>query len=202
MRMSRGSGLDGLRGMRTMSSRDGLDLARPLLGVPKSRLIATCDAHGWAFVTDPLNADPRFARVRWRQLMPLLAAEGLTAERLAKLGERAGAAQDAIRWEARRWEHPVRKWKDTDPVTYNMARFAPLPTPYVVCFLLDILERHAPDRSIRLDRCESLAARLHDAIREYRWFRANICGLQITHRRDSYLTIEPEPPRRRGPSQD
>ncbi len=102
MRLAHGSGLDGLRGMRPLSTRDGLDLARPLLTIAKSRLVATCKANGWACVSDPLNTDPRFARPRWRKLMPLLAAEGLTPERLAKFAERAGAADDAVLAQARR----------------------------------------------------------------------------------------------------
>jgi tRNA(Ile)-lysidine synthase len=149
MRLSRGSGLDGLRGMRTISRREGLDLIRPLLGTSKSRLVTTCNARGWQFVTDPLNDDPRFARARWRSLMPLLAREGLTPERLARFGERAGAAQDAIRWEVRRSQVPAYDGKAPERVSYPMADLAEKPTPYLVCFLLDIFERHAPDSATR-----------------------------------------------------
>src|SRR4029077_6606812 len=77
-------------------SRDGIELARPLLGVPKARLVATCEANGWPFVEDPSNADPRFARARWRKLATALAAEGLTARRLAQIAERAALADAAL----------------------------------------------------------------------------------------------------------
>ena len=101
MRLSRGSGLAGLAGMRRETDRQGIRHVRPLLGLPKSHLLDHCRQQGWRFVTDPSNADERYARVRWRRLMPLLAAEGLTAERLARLAERAAQADEALDIKAR-----------------------------------------------------------------------------------------------------
>lgn len=80
-RMMRGSGIGGLAGMRAASLLPGYDgekieLYRPLLGIPKSRLIATLKAAKVPYVEDPTNRDPRFARPRLRELMPRLAAEG------------------------------------------------------------------------------------------------------------------------------
>ncbi|MBA4335440.1 MAG: tRNA lysidine(34) synthetase TilS, partial [Methylobacterium sp.] len=95
MRMARGSGPSGLAGMRGRVVRDGTVLARPLLGVSKARLIATAHARGLAFVEDPSNGDPRFARARWRAVMPLLAAEGLDAERLSLLAGRLARLDEA-----------------------------------------------------------------------------------------------------------
>lgn len=96
MRIARGTGVGGLGGMRAESAVQGVTLARPLLGLAKASLVAMCRAHGWPFLEDPSNADPRFARSRWRRLMPALAAEGLTAERLAALALRARRAEDAL----------------------------------------------------------------------------------------------------------
>lgn len=100
-RLARGSGLSGLAAMRAVSAREGLALLRPLLGVPKARLVATLEAAGVPFVRDPANVDPRFARARFRRLAPSLAAEGLDARRLglfarrvARLDAAAEAATD------------------------------------------------------------------------------------------------------------
>ena len=101
MRLAHGSGLAGLAAMRPLTQRaEGLRHARPLLGVAKSRLVATCVANGWPFIEDPSNADPRFARARWRRLAPALRREGLTAERLAKLAWRAARAEEALETKA------------------------------------------------------------------------------------------------------
>jgi tRNA(Ile)-lysidine synthase len=111
LRMARGSGPSGLAAMAretllpeaTTSAKsprrsgvNGLVLVRPLLEVPKARLIATLDAARIPFCEDPSNRDPRFTRARLRELMPLLAGEGLDAERLGLLARRLRRVEAAI----------------------------------------------------------------------------------------------------------
>ena len=95
-RLMRGSGVAGLSGMAPMSERDGLAIARPLLSVAKSTLVAFAHARGAAFVEDPSNADPHYARPRLRSLIAGLAAEGLDFEGLARLARRAAEADEAL----------------------------------------------------------------------------------------------------------
>lgn len=98
LRLGRGSGLSGLAGMAAEAAFPECRLLRPLLPVPKADLEAVCRAAGLPWVEDPSNASDRHARARLRKLAPLLADEGLTAERLAGTAERLGrarAAQDA-----------------------------------------------------------------------------------------------------------
>lgn len=96
MRIGRGSGLYGLAAMRPRRIAAGVMLERPLLALPRARLIATLEALGWAYVEDPSNLDRRFTRVRIRQLLTLLAAEGLTADRLAGTARRLRRAADVL----------------------------------------------------------------------------------------------------------
>jgi tRNA(Ile)-lysidine synthase len=96
MRLSRGSGVKGLGGMRRVVARDGVEIARPLLEVPKARLRATLVAAGVPWIEDPSNADPRFLRPRLRALMPRLAEEGLDARRLADVAAKMRRADAAI----------------------------------------------------------------------------------------------------------
>jgi tRNA(Ile)-lysidine synthase len=95
-RLVSGSGIGGLGAMRARSQRGGAALLRPLLGVEKSRLVATLERRGIAFARDPSNEDPRFTRVRLRRLLPLLQAEGLSSARLLRLAERAARADEAL----------------------------------------------------------------------------------------------------------
>lgn len=67
MRRASGSGPAGLAGMSACIERPGLRLLRPLLGMTRARLAATARAAGLAWVEDPMNADPRFARARLRR---------------------------------------------------------------------------------------------------------------------------------------
>lgn len=95
-RMERDSGPDGLAGMARVIERDGVRLLRPLLGLPKARLIATCRAAGLLFADDPTNSDQRYARPRLRALMPELSASGVTAERLGRLADAMGSVRARI----------------------------------------------------------------------------------------------------------
>ncbi len=97
MRMSRGSGITGLCGMREVARlplacswrhlRPPL-LVRPLIGIPKARLIATLRRASIEYADDASNRDPRFARARLRDVMPALAREGLDAPRIALFARR------------------------------------------------------------------------------------------------------------------
>lgn len=96
LRLARGSGVYGLAAMPQENAIDGVDLVRPLLGVPREALAGIAADSGLPLVADPSNADPRFERVRWRTLMPELAKHGLTAERLAETAGRLGRAAAAL----------------------------------------------------------------------------------------------------------
>ena len=92
-RLARGSGVVGLAGMAHASllptgpsaSGEGvIFLVRPLLRIPKARLVATLKAARIPYSDDPTNRDPRFTRARLRTLLPALAREGLDARGLAR----------------------------------------------------------------------------------------------------------------------
>ena len=101
MRMSRGSGVSGLGAMARasplpLSGEQAIELVRPLLDVPKARLIATLQHAGIAFVDDASNRDPRFTRTRLREAMPALARAGLDAPALALVARRLRRADRAL----------------------------------------------------------------------------------------------------------
>lgn len=94
MRLARGSGLEGLGGMRELDyirgrATDGrpqgfdVTVRRPLLDMPKARLVATLKAYDARWVEDPSNEDDRFERVRVRKALAQLGELGLSAEKVA-----------------------------------------------------------------------------------------------------------------------
>ena len=87
MRLAAGSGIRGLGCMRVRTPTETVELVRPLLGVPKSRLRATLKLHGGDFLEDPSNQDERYARVRLRRLL------GDPASALPAPAQLAGAAR-------------------------------------------------------------------------------------------------------------
>lgn len=80
MRRARGSGRSGLAGMAGIVETAGLRMVRPLLPLPRARLIATAGRLGLAWIDDPTNRDPRFARSRLRaDAGPMVDAAEITA---------------------------------------------------------------------------------------------------------------------------
>jgi tRNA(Ile)-lysidine synthase len=96
MRLARGSGVDGLAAMAPLSDRDGVRLARPLLSIPKSRLVAYCGQVGQPWIEDPSNTDETYGRVRFRAAREVLEREGLSADRLLATAEHMRRARAAL----------------------------------------------------------------------------------------------------------
>jgi len=96
LRLSRGSGVDGMAAMAPVVELPEMRILRPLLDVPRERLRATLHAAGQDYVEDPSNEQTAFKRVRIRRLAPVLAAEGLTAWRLAQTAARLAQARTAL----------------------------------------------------------------------------------------------------------
>lgn len=96
LRLAKGSGVDGLAGMAAWRPAPWGRLLRPLLDLPKARLEATCAGFGVVPVDDPSNRRSRYARARLRAAREVLAAEGLTDDRLFVLARRAGQARAAL----------------------------------------------------------------------------------------------------------
>ena len=84
MRLNRGSGVDGLASMASVTEGAGVRLLRPLLGVPRDRLQATLTRRGQGWLDDPSNRNAVFGRVRIRQSLPAFAEEGFTPARLGR----------------------------------------------------------------------------------------------------------------------
>jgi len=96
MRLASGSGLDGLCGMSSVRETGHVRLIRPLLSVPKARLIETCRAEGLEWFEDPSNANLNFARGRLRTYMSALSEEGLTPERLDQVMSQFRRSRNAL----------------------------------------------------------------------------------------------------------
>lgn len=101
LRLARGSGLDGLSAMRPISpypveDHPALLLVRPLIDVERESLRAHLSVRGQAWIDDPMNADPRFGRVRIREALESLKSAGLTSARIADAASHLGRAREAL----------------------------------------------------------------------------------------------------------
>jgi tRNA(Ile)-lysidine synthase len=101
MRLARGSGVDGLAGMRALAPFPDTDFAsvavvRPMLNIQRHALRELLLECRQTWIEDPMNADARFARVRVRLAWPQLAPLGLTPERLAETAIHLARAREAL----------------------------------------------------------------------------------------------------------
>ncbi|WP_083533413.1 tRNA lysidine(34) synthetase TilS [Bosea sp. WAO] len=197
MRMAKGSGPAGLVGMRARTVKEGVPLARPLLGVAKQRLVATCLARGLDHASDPSNEDPRFIRVRWRALMPQLAEEGLTPTRLAQLASRLARAEQALDQRAAGLL-PALSTRGGDGLRLDFVGLCREPDEIVIRVLARALAVSQPEAEMRLERLESCALALAEAARRGAALRRTLAGCMLRLTGDGALMVAPEPPRRRG----
>jgi len=141
MRLLRGSGIAGLSAMARESERDGIRLVRPLLDVPKSRLIATLSKAKIAFADDPTNHNTAFTRPRLRELLPLLAAEGGDARGLARLASRLARANAAVEVLSDGAEHYLALRSAPSLPGFDAGAFAALPEEIRLRLLRRSLDR-------------------------------------------------------------
>jgi tRNA(Ile)-lysidine synthase len=186
MRLLRGSGIAGLSAMTRESARGDLLLVRPLLDVPKSRLVATLNKARIGFADDPTNRDTVLTRPRLRQLLPLLAAEGGDARGLARLASRlarANAAVDVLADGAERYlaltDCGLRRGvaagnslaeqfqtKQFDAKEFDAEAFAAMPEEIRLRLLMRAIDRVGHEGPAQLGKVEALLAQLDRSITE------------------------------------
>ena len=194
-RLLRGSGLAGLRGMEPMTTRDGMTIARPLIGLRKRELVAFAQARGAAFVDDPSNADPRFARTRLRALLTQLGEAGLGAGALDRLARRAGETEQAL---ARMTAEVEARLGPQGPIDARALYAAPAAIVQRILALRIAAAGGRDPSRIGLEKIEALAVNLRKALKERRAFGANVGGALVRLTVKGRLSFAPEPPRKGG----
>jgi tRNA(Ile)-lysidine synthase len=210
-RMARGSGLTGLCGMARSVRMDNLAvgaahaargeegevmLVRPLLGLPKARLIATLREAGIGYADDPSNADPRFTRTRLRKLMPALAEEGLTPGCLVRLARRVrrseAAHEAAVDCAARR----LGLGTDARRVAVNTADWCALPDEIALRLLGRAIGAIGTEGLVGFGKLEALSEALEDAMAGgAQRFRRTLAGAMVSLHKGC-VVIEQAPARR------
>lgn len=196
MRLLRGSGPAGLAAMRPISRLGDLLLWRPLLEVPKGRLLATLAEAGHGFVEDPSNRDPRFERARLRALRPLLERHGLSRSGLARLAARAARADDAL--EALAEDAALRHLERHGEARFLRPGLWREPAEIQIRLLRRAIEDGPSVVGPRLERLERLHEALRQALAERRSRNLSIAGLQVALDRLGNVMIGVENTRRRG----
>jgi tRNA(Ile)-lysidine synthase len=200
IRMSRGSGLTGLAAMTQVSRLPNgaghISLVRPLLDIPKARLIATLRGARIGFADDPSNRDPRFTRARLRTLMPELAREGLDAPRLSLLARRLKRADAAIEtFTDRAMAAFADTVPETGPAAFSLNKFTRLPAEIALRLIGRSIGRLGDEGPVELGKLEALHEGLKVALASKAPFRRSLAGAIVTLGKDA-ISVEKAPPRR------
>jgi tRNA(Ile)-lysidine synthase len=199
MRMLRGSGIAGLAAMARESERDGVLLARPLLDVPKSQLIATLNRAKIAFADDPTNRDASFTRPRLRALMPVLAEEGGDSRNLARLALRLARANAAIEVLADGAERylALRDRNDASRFGFDATAFAGLAEEIRLRLLKRAIDRVGHEGPVELGKLEALLGALDQAITDGQPRLKQTLAGAVIGLAQGRIHVDPAPPRRR-----
>ncbi len=203
IRMSRGSGVTGLGAMALVTNLPGegeFKLCRPLLGIPKSRLIATLRVAKIPFADDPSNRDPRFTRARLRGLMPQLAQEGLDARRLSLLATRLKRADAAI--EAAVDRAMMESCADSPTpglIVIDALAYARLPAEIALRLIGRAVTKMGSEGPVELGKLEALKASLDAAQKAGNGrFRRSLAGALVSLSIGT-ISVERAPARRQMP---
>jgi tRNA(Ile)-lysidine synthase len=195
MRLARGSGLSGLAAMAREAPRGAVTIVRPLLDVPKTRLIATLRKANIDYADDPTNRDPSFTRTRFRELMPQLMREGIDSRNLARLAQRLARANAALESIVSVMEHSIGRVSDDGLIEIDAPAFATLPDEIALRLLGRAVAAVGYEGSAELAKLEALLAGLRAAAERRERMTQTLAGAMIALRPD-LIVVDRAPPRR------
>lgn len=97
-RLARGSGIDGLSAIKNVSKRNGIFLVRPFLNISKKDMVNWLKKNSITWVNDPMNNNPVYERVKWRQFLPKLEENGISTKGISLSTHRLNRALQALQW--------------------------------------------------------------------------------------------------------
>ena len=202
IRMARGSGVTGLAAMMRMTAlpangESEIKLVRPLLDIPKARLIATLRAAKIPYADDPSNRDPRFTRARLRGLMTELAREGLDARRLSLLARRLKRADLAIEAAVDRAGAELSVDSSAPgSIAFDATGYFQLPAEIALRLLGRALAKTGNEGPVELGKLEALKSALDAAQNAGQGrYRRSLAGAVVTLE-PRQIAVERAPPRR------
>lgn len=167
MRLARGSGLDGLSGMREEErvspavGGNGYTIVRPLLRTPKARLIATLEAAGQSWKEDPSNQASEFERVRMRQALATMSQVGIGSAEIGRSAWRLSRARQAVLTGVEAAASRIVKLHRGLFAEIDAAGLTELPEEYTVRIFAGLLRAFGGESPrARLSQVELLAARM------------------------------------------
>ena len=97
IRLSRGSGLDGLSSMKQITNlEDNIQVVRPLLDLKKNKLTQLSKKVFGRYYLDPSNEDEKYLRIRIRKLKKILEKSGINYDQISKSIKNLASSRDTL----------------------------------------------------------------------------------------------------------
>ncbi len=97
IRLSRGSGLDGLSSMRQITNlENNIQVVRPLLDLKKDKLTQLSRKVFGKYYLDPSNEDEKYLRIRIRKLKKILEKSGINYDQISKSIKNLASSRDTL----------------------------------------------------------------------------------------------------------
>lgn len=159
IRLSKGSGLDGLASMASVRNySEDLKIVRPFLRASKQELIEYCDRNNIPYTSDPSNENRDYLRPRLRDSMSILESEGLSNKRLATTAERIGRARTALEEITAHVFHDCFIEKNNQSMSFDFDHLKGQPEEIGLRVIQRALEEMRPeaDYNVRMEKLEEL----------------------------------------------
>lgn len=98
MRLARASGVDGLAGIPTKRTMNGIMVMRPMLDLTRQDLRKYLTDNDLPWIEDPSNEDRRFARIKAREALECLDDLGVSVTALSGVARNLSQAREALDW--------------------------------------------------------------------------------------------------------
>lgn len=127
MRLVRGSGVDGLSGMAAARVDGAVTWLRPLLNTGRQELREYLRDQAISWIDDPSNDDPRYDRVKTRQVLAQLSVLGLSATGLVETATRMQSARVALELQTLELSENCGEITECGEVILNQTKFLQAP---------------------------------------------------------------------------
>jgi tRNA(Ile)-lysidine synthase len=202
MRLARGSGIDGLSAMQSMAlvstapmpegaNSAHLTVHRPLLDLPKSRLISSLREAGLTWREDPSNAREDFERVRVRKALASLSELGISSEAIARSARRLSRARSAVVRQAQEIADQSVDWHSGQFGSIALDALNNLSEEIAIRILAQVIAAYGGEATApRLSEIEALAERIR-ATSERVWpaRAATLGGCRLDWRPGGHLRV-------------
>lgn len=159
IRLSKGSGLDGLASMASVRNyNEDLKIIRPFLKASKKELVEYCNKNKIPYIVDPSNENKDYLRPRLRESMNILEAEGLSSKRLATTAERMARARAALETITEHVFHDCFIEKTSQVISFDFDCLKEQPEEIGLRVINRALEemRSGAEYSVRMEKLEEL----------------------------------------------